>query len=218
MAFFENVLNSGKAVGQKAKLKADILLLDRNIVSRKKVFGIELYNDLSDLTCQQHFYAVNDPIIAAIRPELLALDREIRALDGKKLHAKGNLDLAQAMRREAFPVAATNLFEKASNASKKAGMVANEAKIMTELKVISGHLNALKEGFGIKIFPILQKLFGLSSGPRAVRCDTDIVANQIRERYESCKDDLIQMNRKRIQMDAMIDQLGVEASLRRIGK
>lgn len=217
MAFFENVLNSGKAVGQKAKLKADILLLDRNIVSRKKLFGIQLYNDLSDLTCQQHFYAVNDPIIAAIRPELLALDREIRALDGKKLHAKGNLDLAQAIRREAFPVAATNFFEKASNASKTAGMVANEAKIKTELKVISGHLNALKEVFGIKIFPILQKLFGLSSGPRAIYCATDIVVNQIRERYESCKDDLIQMNRKKIQKDALIDQLGVEASLRRIG-
>ena len=138
-------------------------------------------------------------------------------MDAKKLHAKGNLDLAQATRREAFPVAATNLLEKASNVSKTAGMVANEAKIKTELKMISGHLNALKEGFGLKIFPILQQHLGLASGPRAVSCDTDIVANRIRERYEGCKDDLIQMNRKRIQIDAMIDQLGVEASLRRIG-
>jgi len=187
------------------------------MVSRKKLFGIELYDDLSDLTCQQDFYAVDDHIIAAIRPELLSLDREIRALDGKKLHAKGNLDLAQAIRREAFPVAAANWKEKASNASKTAGMVANETKFKTELKVISGHLNALKEGFGIKIFPILEDLFGTASGPREIHCATDIVVNQIRERYQSCKDDVNHINRKKIQKDAIIDQLGVEASLRRMG-
>jgi hypothetical protein len=216
MPFIDNVLNRGKAVGKKAVLKTDIMILDRTIITRKKRFGIDLYTDLNDITCQQDFYATTDATISIIRPELLSLDREIRALDGKRLCAKGNLDLAQAIRREAFPSPAANWKEKAANASKGAGFAANEAKIKTEMKVIETQLNAMKEQFGIRIFPILQSHFGTSAGPTEIHSSTDAVVNRIRERYQTCKSEIIEINRKKIQKEAIIDQLDVDVSLRRI--
>jgi hypothetical protein len=213
-SFLENALHKGKSAGKKAKLKAEILLLDRSITSRKKQFGIDLYNDLQDITCQQEFYATTDQTIDAVRPELLSLDREIRALDAKKLKAKGNLDLAEAMKREAFPVPASNWKERAANVGKGASMVANETKIKAELKVINAQMHALKESFGMKIYPILENLFGTSANPIAVHSHTDEVVNRIRERYHTCKADIIEINRKKIQKEAMIDQLGVESTLR----
>jgi hypothetical protein len=215
-SFFENALHKGKSAGKKAKLKAEILLLERNITSRKKQFGIDLYQDLQDITCQQEFYATSDQTIATIRPELLSLDREIRALDAKRLKAKGNLDLAEAMKREAFPAPASNWKERAANVGKGASMVANETKIKAELKVINAQMLALKESFGINLYPILENLFGTSASPISVHSSTDEVVNRIRERYQTCKADIIEINRKMIQKEAMIDQLDIESSLRNV--
>ena len=216
MPFIENVLHRGKSAGKKVKLKADLILLDRSIVSRKKQFGLDLYNDLNGITCQQDFYATSDATISVLRPELLSLDREIRALDNRKLNAKGNLDLAQAIRREAFPAPAANWKEKAANAGRGAGFAANEAKIKTEMKVIRTQLNAFKEDFGIRIFPILELHFGTSAGPIEIHCSTDVVVNKVRDIYQSCKSDMIEINRKKIQKKAIIDQIDVDVSLRRI--
>jgi hypothetical protein len=215
-SFLENALHTGKTVGHKAKLKAELLLIDRSITSRKKQFGIDLYNDLQEITCQQDFYATTDQTIATVRPELLSLDREIRALESKRLQAKGNLDLVDAMKREAFPVPASNWKERAANVGKGASFVANETKIKAELKVIHAQMIALKESFGINLYPILENLFEASANPIAVHSSTDVVVNRIRELYNVCKLDIIEMNRNKIQKEAMIEQLNVESSLRRI--
>mmetsp|Transcript_4411 Transcript_4411/g.8506 ORF Transcript_4411/g.8506 Transcript_4411/m.8506 type:complete len:222 (-) Transcript_4411:118-783(-) len=215
-SFIENTLHKGKSAGKKAKLKAEILLLERSITNRKKQFGIDLYNDLQDITCQQEFYATTDQTIDAVRPELLSLDREMRALDAKRMRAKGNLDLAEDTKREAFHVPATNWKERAANVGKGAGMVAIETKIKAELRVIHAQMHALKESFGITMYAVLENLFGSSANPIAVHSSTDDVVNQIRERYNTCKADIIEINRKIIQKEVMIDQLGIESSLRSI--
>lgn len=40
----------------KAKLHADILVVDRDITSRKEKFGVELYGHLEAITSTQEFY------------------------------------------------------------------------------------------------------------------------------------------------------------------
>ncbi len=109
---FENALSAGKSAGKKAKMRAELVLLDRKIPARKKAFGIDLYDKLNAMTCKQDFYSTTDQTISTLRPHLLATDREIRALSNKKLEAKGNLDIAVARRAEAFPTKATNWKEK----------------------------------------------------------------------------------------------------------
>lgn len=217
MPFLDNVKSRVKGEGHKAKLKADLLLLDRNIVSRKKNLGVEIYENLRDITCQQDFYATTDATISILRPELLAIDREIRAFDNRKMIAKGNLDLAMAVRREAFPNAAVNWKEKAANASKSAKMAANETKIKAELKVIETQTNGLKESFGLKIYPILEQHFGSSTDPIPVHCSTDEVTNKIRECFKQCKDDIININRSKVAKESRINQIDVDISLRSMG-
>ncbi len=149
MGFFEKAVNGGKRAGQKAKLKAELIMLDRDINKRKKAYGIYMYDLLSEITCQQDFYATTDETISMVRPLLLEADREIRALDGKKLSAKGDLDIAQAKRADAFPTPAANWKEKARNGAKGAGMAAGEAKIKTRMAMINGKIKLIKEDFGV---------------------------------------------------------------------
>lgn len=218
MVFLEDVVNHGKVVGHKARLKGSLVVLDRNIQTRKKKFGMDLYNTLQELTGQQDFYATSDRTIATIRPLLLETDREIRALDGKKLQEKGNLDLAEAVRREAFPVPAANWKEKASNAGKSTKMAANETKLKIRLNVLQARVNVQKEAFGLKIYNVLDDFFGPSSEPIAVHCATDQVINRIRAEFKKCQKDVMAIQRERKDKLAMIDQLDIDASLRRIGK
>jgi hypothetical protein len=217
MAFLEDAVNRGKVVGKKTKLKAGLLLLDRNIQTRKKQFGVDLYDALQEITCQQDFYATTDKTIASIRPLLLETDREIRALDGKKLRRKGDLDLAEAVRREAFPIPATNWKEKTANAGKSTKMAANEAKLKIGLNAIQTQMYVYKETFGLKMYIVLEDLFGAFCQPLEVHCSTDEVINKIRGGYSICKDDIMVIQRKKKEKLALIDKLDVEASLRRIG-
>jgi len=214
--FFGNAINRGKGVAQKTQLKAEILLLERTIRSRKKVFGVELYNDLNEITCQQDFYATTDQTIATLRPSLLSTDREIRALSNKKLIIKGELDLIQARRAEAFPAPAANWKEKAANAAQGTGMAANEAKIRTEMKVVETQMYGLKEEFGLTVFPVLEQLFGTSSGPIGIHSSTDEVVNKIRSTYQTCKADIIVINRKILSKQALIEQVDVNVSIRNL--
>mmetsp|Transcript_26244 Transcript_26244/g.40124 ORF Transcript_26244/g.40124 Transcript_26244/m.40124 type:complete len:222 (-) Transcript_26244:1495-2160(-) len=217
--FFENALNSGKRAGQKAKLKAENIMLDRNIIKRKKSFGVYMYDVLFEYTTEQDFYATNDETVSIVRPVLLEADREIRALDGKNLVAKGDLEVAQAKRAEAFPAPANNWKEKAKNGAKGAGFAAGEAKIKTKMAVNNGKKRSIKEEFGVKLFNQMEEYFpGGESAivPIDVHCTTDNIVNEIRSGFQACKSDIIDISRKRMSNEQEIKQLSVEGSLRRL--
>lgn len=214
---FENALNAGKTAGKKAKIRAEIALLDRKIPARKKAFGIELYDELSVMTCSQDFYATSDQTISTIRPHLLSTDREIRALSNKKLQVKGDLDIAMARRAEAFPTNATNWKEKAANAATATAMMSNETKIKTHMALVDTQMNAIKERFGITIFPVLEDLFAqLGTSQLPVHCATDKDVNTIRFLFQKCITDIDEINRTRRQKLGEIDSLTADISLRRL--
>jgi hypothetical protein len=214
---FENALNAGKTAGKKAKLRADMVLLERRIPSRKKMFGIELYDELSAMTCSQDFYATNDKIISTLRPHLLATDREIRALSNKKLQVKGDLDIAKARRAEAFPVKASSWREKAANAATATSMVSNETKCKTHMAIVESQMNAIKEKFGLLVFPILDELFGpLGTSQQPVHCALDKDLNTIRFIYQQCRTDIDEIVRAKDRKMQEIDSLNVDMSLRRL--
>lgn len=214
---FENALNAGKVAGQKTKLRGELILLDRRIPARKKAFGIELYDELSAMTCSQDFYSTADKTISTIRPHLLTADREIRALSNKKLQAQGDLDIAVARRAEAFPEKAINWKEKAANAATATSMISNETKFKTRMALVQSQMNAIKEKFGLHSYPILEELFGtLGSGQLPVHCATDKDVNNIRFVYQKCRTDIDEINRSKDAKLQQIDSLSVDMSLRRL--
>ena len=44
----------------KAKLHADLLVIDRDIKTRKEKFGVEMYAHLESITSTQEFYTADD--------------------------------------------------------------------------------------------------------------------------------------------------------------
>lgn len=213
----ENAVNAGKVAGKKTKLRAELVLLDRKIPARKKAFGIEIYDELSSMTCSQDFYSTNDKTISTLRPHLLSADREIRALSNKKLQVKGDLDIAQARRAEAFPVKASNWKEKAANAATATSMISNETKFKTKMALVDSQMNAIKEKFGIQIFPILEELFSLTGTMQIpVHSPTDKDVNTIRFLFQKCITDIEELNREKRKKLEEIDSLTVDMSLRRL--
>lgn len=213
---FDNVLKSGKRAGLKAKLKAEIMLLDRDITKIHKSFGILMYDTLSDLTTQQDFYATNDILITIVRPLLLTADRELRALDGRRLQAKGNLDIVSEKRETTFGKKstnppATNWKEKARNFRTSTGIVAEETKIKANIKLIDNKAKQIKEDFGIKMYAELTMFFSTNTiSPVPVHSDTDNVTNIIRGMYQTCKSDVDEINRQKSSKEEEIRELSLD--------
>eukprot|EP00551_Chaetoceros_affinis_P000767 CAMPEP_0203658390 /NCGR_PEP_ID=MMETSP0088-20131115/48061_1 /ASSEMBLY_ACC=CAM_ASM_001087 /TAXON_ID=426623 /ORGANISM="Chaetoceros affinis, Strain CCMP159" /LENGTH=218 /DNA_ID=CAMNT_0050520041 /DNA_START=184 /DNA_END=840 /DNA_ORIENTATION=+ len=213
----ENALNAGKTAGKKAKMRAELVLLDRKIPARKKAFGIELYDKLNAMTCNQDFYSTNDQTISTLRPHLLATDREIRALSNKKLEAKGSLDIAVARRAEAFPAKASNWKEKAANAATATGMMGNETKIKTRMALVQSQMNIIKEKFGMQVYDVLEELFGvLGTEQIPEHSATDKDVNAVKAVFRQCKGDIEEILRTKKEKLEQIDALNVDMSLRRL--
>lgn len=215
MSFFDNVLNKATSAGIKAKLKTEIMICDRNVNQRKKTFGIQIYNALSDMTCKQDFYATNDKTISAIRPILLTCDREIRSLDTKAMKGRSQLNLAQEERAQNL-TPATSWKQKAKNVLDGSAMVASETKMKAELSVINMKANTIKEEFGLKLYPVLQELFEGSFRPVPVHSEIDKDVNIIRSIFSSCWADVNKLyNEKQAKLDE-IERIDRESQLRRM--
>jgi hypothetical protein len=66
-------------VATKAKLSADLLVIDRDIHARMERFGVEMYAHLEGITSTQEFYVADDRLVNIIRPTLIAAQREVAA-------------------------------------------------------------------------------------------------------------------------------------------
>ena len=68
----------------KAKLSADLLVIDRDITVQMEKFGIEMYTHLEGITNTQKFYVTDDRLISIIRPTLIRAQREVAAYERKR--------------------------------------------------------------------------------------------------------------------------------------
>jgi len=147
--------------GQKTKLKADLLLLDRELRARKAAFGVELYQYIAPLVQgQASFFASDDLLTATLRPPLLTAQREIAALALKKTRCKEDIAQAAVTRQAAFPATrqAATFQEKVRNAGKSAGLAGHETKLATELSVIETQILYHQQEFGLRLFGVLVDL------------------------------------------------------------
>ena len=69
MSFWDKVQAGAKLAGDatkvaahKAKLNTDMLMIDREIQTRKKAFGVAMYDHVSPLSQSQDFYAATDDL------------------------------------------------------------------------------------------------------------------------------------------------------------
>jgi hypothetical protein len=144
--------------GHQAKLRADLLLADRELSLRKYRFGVELYDYVAPLATQPNFWIDDDILTSTIRPALLEAQREISLLELRRIKQKEKISLADVARQSAFPKKADNLGEKVVHAGLAAGHAGNAAKLQAELAITDAQIKGYKEEFGVRIYDLFAEL------------------------------------------------------------
>eukprot|EP00547_Thalassionema_nitzschioides_P006096 CAMPEP_0194209398 /NCGR_PEP_ID=MMETSP0156-20130528/7537_1 /TAXON_ID=33649 /ORGANISM="Thalassionema nitzschioides, Strain L26-B" /LENGTH=431 /DNA_ID=CAMNT_0038936565 /DNA_START=74 /DNA_END=1369 /DNA_ORIENTATION=- len=192
------------AGGTMAKLKAELVLVDREVTARQEKFGIELYDYVEPLSRSQEFFAANDRMTETIRGPLLTAQREIAALNIRRGKFKEQLSQAEVKRKSAFPNAATTVGEKVINAAKAARFAGNEAKIHTDVSVTETIMKSHKQEFGVKIYSIFVEMEDKENWLPTVR--------EIRSLYDQARRDIEKLQEKMASKKKELEALGGEFS------
>jgi hypothetical protein len=146
---------ASKLAAHKAKLHADIVLCDREIIGCKKAFGVSMYDHISPLSQSADFYAASDELTEILRPSLIVSQKEVQALAAKRVKLKEQLATAEIKRATAFPTPAENAGQKVLNFGKASAMHSIETKIKAEISMTDSLIKGHKQDFGLNLFGIL---------------------------------------------------------------
>jgi len=185
---------------KKAKIKTDIIMIDRSIDARKRAFGVAMYDYLSPLSRSPDFYAANDKLTEIVRPILIIAQREVQALAAKRVKQKEALAKAEADRAAAFPTKAETYGQKLMNFGKASYLHGGETKIKTELSVTDRFIKGHKEDFGVSLY----EAFAAAEDNEGF-LPTD---RQIRNVYDTCRQDLTVLEQQKKAKEDEIVALG----------
>jgi hypothetical protein len=189
-----------KVAAQKTKLKADMVMCDRDIVSCKKAFGVSMYDHISPLSQTAEFYAADDELTEIIRPPLIVAQKETQALAAKRVKLKESLAAAEAKRAGAFPTPAETAGQKVMNFGKASAMHSNETKIKAEVSMLDTRIKGHKQEFGISLFAIMSE----AEDTRAY-LPSD---RQVRNIYDQARQDVQKLQLKKQKKGEEIKALG----------
>lgn len=147
MGFFDGVKNAAI----KAKLNGEILLLDRDLATKKKAFGVELYDKLEQINNAR---AVNISLCNVIEKKIS------EPLKTCRMELKGLVDERDVKQREAEVIGANrdnNKFaqtgqEKLKRAGKWVSDAGSEAGLQIEITMLDRKIKHRKELFGEQVF------------------------------------------------------------------
>ncbi|KAL7518770.1 hypothetical protein ACHAWX_003576 [Stephanocyclus meneghinianus] len=195
-----------QAAATKAKLHADILVIDRDIHARKEKFGIDMYAHLEKITSTQEFYVADDKLINIIRPTLIKAQREVAAYEKKRDAMKGKVNLAEANRSSTGSIiAAETMGQKLFNAASFIQAGAKEAACKTELAMLERQIRGFKEEFGVELYPIFQSMEDNEGW-----LPTD---RKVRSLYDQAREDIAAMEKAKEEKREQIKNLdGVEGN------
>jgi hypothetical protein len=185
--------HASKIAAQKTKIRADIVLIDRDVRNRKMSFGLTMYDYISPLSQHADFFSATDPLTEILRPPLILAQKEIKALAGERTKLKEAQASAQAKRAGAFPTKAETWGESFKNAGKSSVMHGSETKLKTELAMLERKINSIKQMFGVNLFETFveaEDTKGFLPSDRQVRSIYDLTRGDI-QKLEVKKDNKI---------------------------
>lgn len=184
----------------KAKLHADLLVIDRDVNSRKEKFGVEMYAHLESITSTQEFYVADDRLIEIIRPTLIKAQREVAAYERKRDAMKGKVNMAEANRTGTASIfGAATIGEKIVNAAKYAAAGAKEAASKTELVMLERQILGFKEEFGRELYPVFESMEDSEGW-----LPTD---RKVRSLYDGAREDIANMQKAKEEKEEQIKRL-----------
>jgi hypothetical protein len=207
MSLWDSITSGAKKAGDaaavqamKGKLRADILLLDREMAARKRAFGVTMYDQVSPLTQSADFYAASDDLTNMLKPPLIRAQREIQALAGKRVKLMEALAAAEANRAAAFPTKAETVGQRLTNFGRASVLHGGETKIKAELAIVDMTIKGFKQGFGVELFDLLAE-----AEDQRGYLPTD---RAVRNMYDTCRGDIQRLQDKRNEKGEEIVALG----------
>lgn len=180
-------------------------MIDRSVDSRKRAFGVAMYDYLSPLSQSADFYAANDKLTEIVRPILIIAQKEIQALAAKRVKQKQTLAAAEANRAAAFPTKAETYGQKLMNFGKAGYLHSGETKIKAELAVTDRLIKGHKEDFGVTLYDAFA-----AAEDNEGFLPTD---RQIRNVYDTCRQDLTVLEQQKKAKEEEITELGGKPSV-----
>lgn len=144
--------------GQKAKTRADILLMDNRIKARKQKLGIELYDFLVPFAEKDPHFIIESDTLTNIQGFFVTCFKDNKAILLKKAKKERELAELNEKRAQAFPVPAETFGGKLKNAGKAASMTGSETKIKAAIAMMEREMKANKQTFGVETYHLLVKL------------------------------------------------------------
>jgi hypothetical protein len=213
MSLWDSISAKAKKAGDTAatqakrgKLNADILLLDREVLGRKKAFGVTMYDHVSPLSQSADFYAASDDLTNLLRPPLITAQKEIQALAAKRVKLMESLAQAEANRAAAFPTKAETVGQKFVNFGKAGVLHGGETKIKAELAIVDRKIKGFKQSFGVELFDSLAEAEDQRGYLPSDR--------QVRNMYDACRGEVQRIEDKRKAKIEEIVALGGKAPAR----
>jgi len=206
------VVNTGSSLGNAAgkgallaKIKADLMFLDRELLARKGRFGVEMYDYVAPLSKSESFYTSDDTLTLTLQPPLIMAQREIAALEIKRAKQQDLIQQAAQVRASTFTRPAENWADMLANAGKSAALGGNEAKLSTELALYNGQVQHFKQEFGVSLYNTLEELEDSKQW-----LPTD---REIRSIYDNCRRDVEKIQQRKVAKQAELKSVqngGVE--------
>jgi len=188
MDLWKKVKTTTTAFGTTTKLRGDITLLERDVTAKKKKFGIELYDLLTD--DKKNLLGVAAGTIfkkqeTELKEPFERARDDINEIQGRKDAKQQELDVLEVKSASTLPDTTVN--EKMKKAGKAINDAAVSAKLKAEMALLDREIKARKEEFGIDVYELTkaaeEKKKGGISG--AV---TDALTSQQEKDIQACID------------------------------
>jgi hypothetical protein len=148
-----------KKQGQKTKLRGQILLAQRETIGRKKSFGVELYdlltNDKEKLLGVSVGTLFKDQNTEELQAPFERAKDDIAVLQGRKDKKQRDLDVLEIKGHHTMPD--ETIGEKAKKAGQKVADASVQAKIKAQMALIDREMKIRKEKFGIEVFDLAKQ-------------------------------------------------------------
>jgi hypothetical protein len=144
MGFFDSLGNAG----QRAKLNGEILLLDRELVARKKQFGVDMFDLIDTIEKNKKGAIFSTPELfkghceTHIREPLETCRNEVRVWEGDLIGKKNELSSLEVKRER----------ETKSNFGTWVSNSSSDAKLTVEITMLERQIKQRKEKFGIDVW------------------------------------------------------------------
>lgn len=139
---------------QKGKVRAEMMLIDREINNIQKTFGVSMYDYVDPLSQDDTFYSDTDEMTELLRPPLVIAQKEMLIANGERNTIQDTLQTSVTTRETNFPAdKKRTVGEKFTNI----GMLKTEAITKAKLSMAERKILSHKGTFGMTLYASMRE-------------------------------------------------------------